>query len=571
MYLQLLQALTDMDTDAAQDAKPVVGDLDVFLTTTDLDGLPLPLALPHQSVKEERHKNVFHFVRREGGERDDFKHARDFSDSNNPFFAFAARCTSAFPFAFEPMALCDIFPIIQKLKEYEKFSYCKEDTDLWQNFYLDYVTNAEPGSTAFQFRAFGDGGYLDNKPFSFAIDTITDRTADVPVDRKLIYIEPDPEDIVQPKRKSAEDRPDAIENSLDALIALPRYETIREDLLRLLDWNKNVARLKRVIASLPLPESAADLTAYRDTLAYRAYQRLRHSATVDAMTARVDKALNIDPASSLAAALRYLIDAWRPWDSQPALLAEFLGAYDFDYMTRAAQYLRGRMRRAKNRSDAQDLASAKKKIRQCKEDPLAELLALTPELLADLQSFADRAVSLAAKVDGLPAARKQLVDQLLNERWREILDGADSVLREHFEQILAGNRLLELLEKYGGVDWFDIRDSIVFPITFGTKLGEFGEVDVIRISPQDVTPLKGLTDTPEFSGIRGASFGAFGGFLDKRWRRHDILRGRLDGAERLITAILPGDSETVRCLRQQMVIEAQKEIALDWKENYAAP
>jgi hypothetical protein len=41
------------------------------------------------------------------------------------------------------------------------------------------------------------------------------------------------------------------------LDGLPRYETIREGLLRLLDWNKNFARLKRIISSLPLPESAS--------------------------------------------------------------------------------------------------------------------------------------------------------------------------------------------------------------------------------------------------------------------------------------------------------------------------
>ena len=47
MYLKLLEAFDSMETGEPQDG-PLVGDLDVFLTTTDLDGLPLPLALPHQ-------------------------------------------------------------------------------------------------------------------------------------------------------------------------------------------------------------------------------------------------------------------------------------------------------------------------------------------------------------------------------------------------------------------------------------------------------------------------------------------------------------------------------------------
>src|SRR5207248_4924468 len=88
------------------------------------------------------------------------------------------------------------------------------------------------------------------------------------------------------------------------------------------------------------------------------------------------------------------------------------------------------------------------------------------------------------------------------------------------------------------------------------------------LSPQDVTPLEGLTDTPETARICGDKFGAFGAFLDKKWRKHDILRGRLDGAERLIAAVLQGDDPQIASLRNQFILEAQKEIALDWDAAY---
>ena len=573
MYLQLLRALTDMDETAPPDAGPIVGDLDVFLTATDLDGLPLPLALPHQNVREKKHRNVFHFVRREGpGDRDDFRQSADFSDSNNPFFAFAARCTSAFPFAFEPMALCDVFPVIQKLDSYRKHAYCDEDTDFWQKFYMDYVGDAAPGDTPFKFRAFGDGGYLDNKPFSYAIDTIADRSADLPVDRKLIYIEPSPEEIVEPQRTGPGDRPDAIENSLDALITLPRYETIREDLMRLLEWNANISRLKRVIASLGIPEGAVDPAMYRGTAAYQAYQRLRHSATVDAMTLRATWALKIDPACSRATALRELIDSWLPPESPPDVLTAFLNTYDFDYLTRAVQYLRTRLRPQKGRgADAKRLSDIKRRIRLCKEDPLTDLnLKLTPAQTEDLESLAGASARAGTAAGERDAARRQLVEELLRRSWRDILDWANGELKKHFSTMNPLEDLLALLNRYGGFERFEMQDSIVFPIIFGTKLGEFEEIDVMRISPKDVTPLEGLTDTKETAGIRGQAFGAFGAFLDEKWRRHDILRGRLDGAERLITAILPGDDSAARSLREKFVIEAQQEIARDWEENYAA-
>jgi hypothetical protein len=166
-------------------------------------------------------------------------------------------------------------------------------------------------------------------------------------------------------------------------------------------------------------------------------------------------------------------------------------------------------------------------------------------------------------------ARRDMAIQLLDDGWREGLGQADTALRLHFQQTFHREDLERLLNKYGGLARFDAQDSIVFPIIFGTNLGEFGEVDVSRISPEDITKLEGLTDTPKYSAIRGDRFGAFGGFLDKKWRKHDILRGRLDGAERLITAILPGDSKDISDIRGKLIIEAQAEIAKDWKEHYA--
>jgi hypothetical protein len=61
---------------------------------------------------------------------------------------------------------------------------------------------------------------------------------------------------------------------------------------------------------------------------------------------------------------------------------------------------------------------------------------------------------------------------------------------------------------------------------------------------------------------------AFGGFLDRRWRLHDMLRGRLHAAERLITAVLPNsDSQTLK-IREALIVEAQEAIAREWHRDY---
>ncbi len=45
-----------------------------------------------------------------------------------------------------------------------------------------------------------------------------------------------------------------------------------------------------------------------------------------------------------------------------------------------------------------------------------------------------------------------------------------------------------------------------------------------------------------------------------------MLRGRLDGAERLITAVLPDSDDETRRVREEFIRRAQQEIALEWPD-----
>ena len=131
------------------------------------------------------------------------------------------------------------------------------------------------------------------------------------------------------------------------------------------------------------------------------------------------------------------------------------------------------------------------------------------------------------------------------------------------------NELFKTLNKldppiYDGLARFEFQDSEIYPIIFGTTLGEFETVDIFRISPQDTRPIAGTAPpgTTRSPTLRGESLGAFGAFLDPEWRLSDMLRGRLDGAERLITAILPdSDAETMR-VREEFIRKAQEAIAI---------
>jgi Protein of unknown function (DUF3376) len=98
---------------------------------------------------------------------------------------------------------------------------------------------------------------------------------------------------------------------------------------------------------------------------------------------------------------------------------------------------------------------------------------------------------------------------------------------------------------------------ISYPILYSTEVGEeIDGVDVLRVSPQDATSLiDERAQNERRRKLAGTSLRNFGAFLDRGWRRNDIMWGRLDGAERIVSALLPGDEYEVK--RKKLIKEAQ--------------
>jgi hypothetical protein len=106
-------------------------------------------------------------------------------------------------------------------------------------------------------------------------------------------------------------------------------------------------------------------------------------------------------------------------------------------------------------------------------------------------------------------------------------------------------------------DNFDAYDQIIFPVTYETPIGEAAIIDVARISPLDAPSLideveERRTEKQEENDARlsedekhkarrkvaGGTFRAFGAFFAEDWRKNDILWGRLDAVERLVSIVL---------------------------------
>jgi patatin-related protein len=621
MYLKLLRALDGMDTLNNQPSdlqsvagvplkpSPLVEQLDLFSTTTDISGIALPMHLADGVVFERRHRNVFHFQHRSNENRS----SSDFTFRENPFLAFAARCTSAFPFAFEPMALNDIFPIVKKMPLHRNQPYCDPDTKEWQRFYRDYIDDPD---VPFPMRAFGDGGYLDNKPFTYAIETILKRHADLPVDRKLIYVEPSPE---RPAAAPvSERRPDAIENSLAALITLPRYETIRQDLERILQRNVDLARIGRVIAAI---ESAfddreywikmsrwatMDFDAMRRELGpnYVAYQRLKLSTVIDELSDRVARAFHIDPDSGYGRALRLLGSEWRHNHYSHAAANIFLRDFDVAYRIRRLRHVMTKSSELFRHPAAdEDAAEFRDELLHIRRDMRAahDLLCSVSELMPPAEQLAPPDASPLStdqlwfvlephdlyrfpgiekwpnyrSLDraGMETRAKYLltdpaVDGLLNHIAAALQTKFKKAFEEAAEKSIAAfadeprfsksrRRARELVRL--AYERFEIYDSNLYPIQYGTDIGEGEPIDVIRISPDDARELS----KPGAAKLKGAAVSAFGAFLDQSWRHNDMLWGRLDGAERLISAILPSREPEIVELRKQLIAEAHEQIVIE--------
>ena len=454
MYTRLLNALDGMECDAAAALQP---EMDVFITATDIQGLELPIQLADRTVLEKRHKNVFH-LRFGDGEN-------HFARERNPFLAFAARATSAFPFAFEPALLGDI-----------------EAQPFFPDYGSDYPT-----------RCFGDGGYLDNKPFSHAIQALSQRSTDLPVTRKLMYVEPSPDEPVSNQPSAA---PNFLRNTMDALITLPREETIRDDLQHVIERNRLIERVQEITSHVD-----ADVEEFigrlggaeyqRRTLAdeirdrgpgYAGYHRLKVRAVTDDLAAMLGQ-----PSS--------VVDAWRRehYSEQDPERSEsaFLLAYDLGYRERRLRFLLRKLTDPGMKRKLNKIVATLKSLRRTD---------VTAEAIAD--RFREVFIRAAADAEAC-------------------LD-ADS--RRTFDQ-------------------FEYYDQIAFPIFYEASVGEAELCEVFRISPPDATSIVD-ENAPRHKRrkLAGTALFHFGAFLNREWRQNDLMWGRLDAAERIIRAILPHDS-----------------------------
>ena len=538
--------------------------LDLYVTVTDFHGYAqrIPLHDPPAVVeREHRHVFAFHYRRRPNGEV-----TSDFSDDHVPGLAFAARATAAFPGAFPPT-------LLRELERYltgRKRRWPGRDAFIRRNFAGYLETGADP-QQAFPI----DGSVLNNKPFSEAIGAIADRPAFREVDRRVVFVEPDPEETATaPRRPGAV--PGFFRTLLAALAHIPRQEPVRDELAEIAEANRRLRRLKDVVETVrpevarlvegliaDIPRGGFDagrLDALRDAanslavreagFTYRGYLGLKLGG-VETWLADLLNGICAHPADCPAAEeVAGSIAHWRdtvcddrerPTSRAPPSWARFLLSFDVSFRVRRLRFVIRALNDLYGRVGEPGLGGVTAERLDALKGRLYDAFGLFRAY--ERGAFVDAALRRRARslfgAGGQPASvargPEEVADLLQSVAGEIDLRAAnrvvDAALADFAAESGAAPAAHELLVAYLGFAFWDV---LTYGLTGARDLSEFDEIRVDRISPEDARALRpGGVKTV----LKGLGFGHFAAFFSRAYRENDYLWGRLHAAERLIAIV----------------------------------
>ncbi|MGH3429345.1 MAG: patatin-like protein [Mycobacteriales bacterium] len=540
--------------------------LDLFVTATDFAGAPTRVAIESHSVPDQRYRGLFHFTANQA----DGDYGLD-GEAHLPILGFATRATSSFPSAFPPVSLAEFAP-------------GATDLALIDHFFRPYVLEEAGDVTNVidrtRRRLFFDGGILDNWPFDHALDAIRGRLADCEVDRRLLYLEPDP--MGPPTPDAGVDPPHILATLQRGGSDIPLSQSLGEALLALRDRNAMTQRLADLVSGEEGAVTAAiagaapallaggadavpadvwnDATAdlHRKAAADTGYLRLKLTRVVDGIADRMCTLLRYPPEGTQAWIVREVMLAWAKDErllgvafggAPSADQVAFLQAFDLGYMQRRLTFTRDGVSRLYGMPGAPPRA-ALDTLKTLLSSRIASVQSIGAAALADpavaqkVEAILGRdALAPVANADDLVAATaghaaasspnvselRQMLQDLLSTR----VDRLGHETFNELQRLTAGWEQAQrngILGRYLG---FPIWDSLTYAITVVYGVGERDAVDVVRISPREAVLGKAYAPDPH-DRLMGTKAHHFGAFYHRSFRENDYLWGRLDGAEQLV-------------------------------------
>lgn len=552
--------------------------LDLFVTLTDFHGYRRVVKIhdPPQ-IEEREHRHVLRFACHHwpGGGI-----ASQFDDASVPALAFAARATSAFPGAFPPATLGEMDRLLEK----RGLSWPGRAQFIEEGFAAYVAVGQNPERNAFI-----DGAVLNNKPFREAIRAIHGRPAYRQVERRLVYVDPDPVGM-------GNTHPPGVPSFLPVLKAalsdLPRNEPIGDELRRLAEANDQARLLRRIavqarphVARLvedlvtdldgqPLTpdlvrtrrSQANDRVARDAGLAYTGYVQLKLAATVEDVAHRLAAICGLRPASR---GETLIVEAFEGWAASHGISytpgagrsdvetashgapawQQFLMRFDINFRKRRLAFLiQGQNRLYEGLADGDEAGIArinelKREFYLCLDDlRRREDIETLDDALRDdiralfaplLASAAHRAMVFAADHE---AAITSIVGRLGTANDMEMgSDMLDATLAGLDPAEWPAELRREVLLNYLGFPFWDL---LTFSLSSRRDGGDFSEIRVDRVSPREARPFVDDAGLEGFGELKGIGLAHFAAFFSRTYREHDYLRGRLHAAVRLVDIVV---------------------------------
>jgi patatin-related protein len=601
----MYNAVTVMGEPRSRDASLLPPDqgLDLFVTLTDQFGYPERLAIHTPPViyeLEHRHVLRFRYARgREGAL------ASDFDLENAPALAFAARATSSFPGAFPPARITEIDDLAAR----RGLQWRRRADFIARNFGCYTSLNINPQTVCFI-----DGSVLNNRPFKEAISAIGEHPAYREVDRRIVYVDPDPASAGMSFRRP---NPGFFSAFRSVLLDLPRTQPVTEELEWISDHNEKVARFHEVVGNVrpsinsrvtqlarwPLErivtaddirivrEDIANMAARDTGFAYEGYVTLKLSEVRSFISRLIVSLRGAAEQSPFFPVVAAIVDAWAvgsgvTYQTHPSQNGDtasaatpapgwirFLQSFDLDYQQRRLRFLVEGLNRLYRDIDHAHLVdidhTAIDSLKRGYYDCLSTL-----SRLRDASSFSTAssnlvdclfgAVPACADAESLEryaqqfvAAHRGDIDRLIASLAADlgltsIAGTIDGLLAStDFHRLPAAAHTDFLVDHIGFPFW----DILTFPISTWSTMREVNEIKIDRISPQDAATL------PGFSGpqaLKGVALGHFAAFLSRTYRENDYLLGRLHALDRLIDIVLSSANIDTGTRRQAVLSIKQK-------------
>lgn len=575
--------------------------LDLYVAVTDYHGYEQTIQIHNPPIVHEReHRHILHFSYRR---RADGEVLSDFVPENAAALAFAARATSSFPGAFPPAQIREI----DELAARKSIDWPRRAEFITRNFEPYARKNVDPENIYFI-----DGSVLNNRPFHQAIAAIRDRPAYRAVDRRLVYIDPDP---ARTGASARRDLPGFFSTLKGALSDLPSADPVADELGWVAEFNDRIKLLREiienarpnvsqfvagVIGTLPARPGTGQIRAWREQIntrvtidagfAYEGYIRLKLASVRASIAGLIACLRGAAPNSQFARAIAEIVDVWaaetgivyntdKPAGHPETVTAasplprwtKLLLSFDMDYRKRRLHFLIEGLNRLYQLSDRMHFEDRHWKAMDAlkrglynrleelkRRENVAAFKATTRDLAENLFRSAppaSDAEKLRAYALAFVQRHREAMDSLIDRLAEDInLDSStgdiDVLLASTDPEQWHPEARREILTDYLGFPFWDV---LTFPVMPWRETGELNEILVDRISPLDANTLE------EFSGsaaLKGVGFAHFAAFFSRAYRENDYLLGRIHALDRLIDIVC--DSARLDVEKQRNSIAALK-------------